>query len=815
MKLSYQWLKEYAKLPPSVTPEKVAEALKLATVEVEGVIRQGEGLAGVVVGRVMRAEKHPNADKLLVCSVDVGKEMLQIVCGGANVRVGMLVAVAKIGARVRWHGSGDPVEIQPTKLRGVESRGMICASSEIWLADLFPGAGEREILDLTGSGLRLGVSLSDGLELDDVIFEIDNKSLTNRPDLWGHYGMAREVAALLGRPFATYKTPAVKSGKTAKLAVRVENAADCPRYMAVTVTGVHTKLSPFWIQKRLLAAGVRPVNTIVDITNYVMLDIGEPMHAFDAASLADAKGNIHIAVRRARAGEKLRGLDGKDYTLAPEDILITDGEKPLVIAGVFGGAESGISEATQSIVFEAANFNAMSIRRTSTRLGLRTESSARFEKNPDPNLCETALRRAVELALELCPGARVASAVVDKKKFKLNQGPIRISQAEIENKMGVALSPKEITRILVSLGFAVQKKAGVFAVRVPSWRATKDISIAEDILEEIARVYGYHRIPSALPSFPIAPPEVNTVRRQTRRILDTLARVFGFSEVSTYSFASPAHVRLLGDRLEQYLELDNPLSRELPLLRRELIGNLLLTLAKNQEFVSYPRLVEAGKVFHREAEGESDGQKGTLPRQDTWLAAAAIVRENGFPLAHHALEVVGDASGKNFEVKKNTTIKPWHHSGRSADVWCEGRHVGFIYETHPRVSKGFGIHDRVGVMELNMSELGKLPHARRISYAPVPLFPSVMRDIAVVVEESATHADIFAAMARVDTLIHKVELFDVYRDDTMKGKKSMAYRLTLQAKDRTLTTEESDAVVKKALEILKKRFGAAPRSIQD
>src|SRR3989338_5643835 len=380
MLISFNWLKQHVTLPNSATPFEVAEKLKLSTVEVEGIKHQGKHLENIVVGKILSCEKHPNADKLKVCSVDVGKEKVTIVCGGSNVADGMMVVVAKSGAKVKWHGEGDLVELKPTVIRGVESNGMICGADEVGLLELFPKKEEKEIVDLSGRKLKAGEPLAAALSLSDVIFEIDNKSLSNRPDLWGHYGIAREVAALFGREVAAYAVPEIKEGKEVKLSVKVEDEKLCPKYLAVAVSGIKIEESPAWLKERLAAVGLRPINNIVDITNFVMLDLGQPMHAFDAAQIVNTKSGQKIIVRHAGDGEEFTTLDGKKHKLDSNMLVIANAEKAVALAGVMGGLASGVNDNTTSIVFESANFDAASIRRTSTKLGLRTDSSARFEK---------------------------------------------------------------------------------------------------------------------------------------------------------------------------------------------------------------------------------------------------------------------------------------------------------------------------------------------------------------------------------------------------------------------------------------------------
>ena len=614
MNISYNWLKQYVNLPDSVSVEEVAEKLKMSTVEVEGIERASALLNNVVVGKVISAEKHPQADKLKLCSVDVGNEKLQIVCGGSNVREGILVALAKIGAKVKWHGEGEPVELKPATIRGVESFGMICGADEIGLGGTLPPSGDHEIIDLIGKvdGKQIGKPLADALNLNDAILEIDNKSLSNRPDLWGHYGMAREVAVLFGKNIKDYKIKPIKPIKNPKisLSVGVKDAELCPRYMAVAVSGIKIAESPEWLKQRLSAAGVRPINNVVDITNYVMMDLGEPMHAFDAERVKNFKSeilNYKIIVRRAEAGEALTLLDGNKIELSPEDLVIADAEKPLALAGVMGGEYSAINEKTETIIFEAANFNASSIRKSSIRHGMRTDSSTRFEKSLDPNLCETALDKAVELILGCCPSAK-AEAMADEKNFTVATGPIAVDKNIFVKKLGEEIPEKQIVKILTQLGFGLADKGDKWSVKIPTWRATKDVGMAEDLVEEVAHVYGYDNLVSALPNMSIAPPEINGIRALEHLLRDVLVRDMKAVEIYNYSFVSREQKEKLKDSAE-YLELDNPLSKEKPLLRRSLLPNLIENAVKNIEYFDSVKIFEIGKIFTPELAGDQGGFK--------------------------------------------------------------------------------------------------------------------------------------------------------------------------------------------------------------
>lgn len=814
MLISKQWIHEFVKIPSRVSADDLAKLLTLSTVEVEGFFDQARGLGGVVVGKIVKIEAHPNADKLKVCSVDVGqKKPLTIVCGGSNIRERMIVAVALVGSRVRWHGEGEWVELKPARIRGVESAGMIAASDEIGLAGMFPKKEEREIMDLPLFKITAGVSLAKALRLDDIIFEIDHKSLSNRPDLWGHYGMAREVGALFGGALRPYTPPKILARNNMPLRVDVKEKKLCTRYMAVAMDGIQIAPSPAWMQARLRSCGVTAINNIVDITNYVMLEIGQPTHAFDANRLSDFSDEVRspksIIVRRADDGEKIVTLDGMERTLTPEMLVIADEKKPLAIAGMMGSAESGVGEATTSIVFESANFDAASIRRTSIALGLRSESSARFEKSLDPATAELALARAVELTLELVPGARVASAVVDVRWKKRPAKALIISWDFFKRKIGAEIPQKTIASILDRLGFGVKKNAKGLAISVPSWRATRGISIPEDIAEEVLRIWGYDKVLSRIPSASIAPPLSDPLLAMLRRLTDILAFECGLVEVYNYSFESPEWLKRLGDDFSAHLVLANPVAKERPLIREHLIPNLLQNVEANAHRFHRVALFETGRVF--------DGTSivDDLPKQETLLSIVYAQKnvETPFFIVSDCVARMMERLGISYQLQK--VILPQGaiaHPGRFANIMVGGREIGRIGELHPAIQMRLGIPYRVGMAEIRLETL--LPFAGSAGGClPVPVYPEVARDIAFIVGANTPHADIVSALTLVDTLIVGVELFDVFTGDAVPaGKKSMAYRLVYRSPDRTLTSEEVEAAHVRVERLLADKFGADIRA---
>lgn len=814
MQISYNWLKDFVKLPDSTSAEEVAEKLKMSTVEVEGIRKIGAELEGVVVGKILKIEAHPNADKLKVCEVDLKDEKATIVCGGSNLTEGMLVAVAKIGAKVKWHGEGELVTLEKVAIRGVESSGMICGADEIGLLDFFPKSGEKEIVDLSPLLFSkekkvIGQPLAKALGIGDEIFEIDNKSLSNRPDLWGHYGIAREVAVLNGRDVLPYKTTEIKPGKGLSLKVKIENSVAAPRYMAVAVKGVKIGESPAPVKQRLISCGLRPINSVVDITNYVMLETGQPLHAFDARELEQG-GKYDIGVRYARSGEKIITLDEKERDLPEKTLLITSHDKPVAIAGIMGGLGSGVKDDTNVVVFEAANFEAGHIRRSEMRMGLRTDASSRFEKSLDPSLCETALKKAVSMLIENSPGAETASAVVDEGGTKTVLRPIEIEGGFIEKKLGVEIPTKTVKTILGRLGFEVKATKAQWEVVVPSWRA-HDAATPEAIVEEVARIYGYENVPSGLPEFRIAPPIENRLRSVERKITDLLVEEQGFTEVYNYSFVSLDQIKKTGDDPAQYLELDNPLSKEKPYIRRDLLQNLLDNLVKNAGKRDRLKIFEIGQVYLPELPGlrSTPSSDELLPRQDTWLMAVYFDKKtsNAFSLARQALEGLTFRLPFKFKIEPAATVAPAEHPSRVAEVMLNEQPVGKLFELHPKAAKSFGLEGRVGILKINLSlvennwsEDGKL-------YQPIAVYPETDRDLAFLIDKKITNQEISDALSAVDPMLKNVELFDVFEGEGVgEDKKSMAYHLTLASAERTLKTEEVDGVMGKVKSVLENKF---------
>ncbi|MFZ2189988.1 MAG: phenylalanine--tRNA ligase subunit beta [Candidatus Magasanikiibacteriota bacterium] len=820
MLISFNWLKKYVSLPDSITPEEVADKLKLATVEVEKVIRQGENLEKIVVGKVAGVQKHPNADKLNICTVEFGEKFpVQIVCGGSNVREGMLVALAGLGANVKWHGEGELVELKKVKIRDVESYGMICASTEIGLGNMFPQRDEKEIMDLTELKLKVGEPLSEALGLNDVVLEIDNKSLSNRPDLWGHYGMAWEVAALFNKKVADLDISALGGSafggkeKKAKLSIKIQDTENCTRYIGAVVGGIKIEPSPKWMQDYLKACGVKAINNVVDITNFVNLELGRPSHAFDRRDIKDDT----IIVRRAVEGEKLTTLDGIERTLKDTMCLVCDAEKPVDLGGIMGGANSEIKSDTTEVILELANFNPANIRKTMSAFDLRTDAGVRFEKTLSPHLAELGLKRILTLMKEIIPTAHLISKVVDVNNDKAEKRSIELSPEYFTKKMGVELDKKQVVKILESLGFSVADKKEKLLVTLPVWRSVKDISIPEDLVEEIARIYGYANIPAVMPIFPTNPPEKNVLRILERQMKEILSLENGYTEVYNYSFVAPEFIKRIGLPTEDLIELDNPIAKDRPYLRHNLWPSLLENIETNQRQADVLKLFEIGKVFRIEQAGMrvAENSDELLPRQDTLLCLVCAGKNITVPFFEVSETFKNLMTHFNAEVefKPNEKVDDaFVHAGRQALVYVNGKGVGAIAELNPMTQKNLGLEARVGMLEINLDEL--LPVlTNEKKYVPLPQYPVVVRDIAFVVDRKITHAEIVQTLTKIDPLIVSVELFDVYSGKNLgENKKSLAYHITYQSLEKTLESGEVDKVQAKLVAKLEKEFKAEMRA---
>lgn len=791
MLVSLNWLKDFVDTP-AMRGDKLGELLTLKTAEVDRVIDEGEDLSGIVVGQVIEVQKHPNADKLKVTKTSIGKETLQIVCGGENLKEGMYVAVACLGAKVKWHGEGELVVMEKAVIRGVESYGMICASVEIGLNN--PDEGAHDILDLSALKPEVGTEVKDILHKDDVILEFDNKSLTHRPDLWGHVGIAREIAAVTGGKFKPLKVD-VKIPETGEsVDVKVKNKELCPRYCGLIINNIKVGQSPQWLAKRLSATGHGIHNNIVDVTNYVMTELGQPMHAFDKALIEGG-----IVVRTAKKNEKIRTLDGKEQTLDENMLVIADHKKPVAVAGIIGGEYSGINENTTSIILESANFNSSSVRRTSVKLAVRTDSVQRFEKALDPLLAETAIRHAAEIILKICPEAVIAGPITDIQK--LNKKPLKITldTEKAKSKIGADLSTEEMKRILESLEFKVTEKGRkikTFVVEVPTFRATKDVLIEDDLIEEIARIYGYDNIAHLLPSLPVRLPLENIERSKKHKARELFSYGLGFDEAYNYSFYGLADIKKSLLVEAQHLKLQNYLSEEQTHMVTSLVPNILKNLQENVKNFGEIKVYEIGHTYMEIGE--------YFPLEEKKICGAILVKGKSDKIFYEAKGCI-EAFIQKFNLTHAAEAKgakntPYAHPVKSLTfIDHSGKSLATCFMLHPTVQKNYDLSGySIAVFEINFTESLRLSEAIS-SYKRLPKFPSISFDVSVSVDKNVEVKTVQDVIENSEKeLISSVKLFDIYEGEKIENdKKAFAFSIVLQANDRTLTDLEMAQVQSK------------------
>ena len=804
MKLSLQWLNDFVKLPKSVSPEDLSNKLTMHTVEVEGIEHQDKAFESVVVGKVLSVAKHPNADRLRLAKVDVKTEVLDIVCGAPNLEEGQLVPVAMIGAILP-----GGLEIKESEIRGEKSFGMICAEDELGLGHNHDG------IMVLGKKAKAGQKFSDYLGLDDTVLEIDNKSLSNRSDLWGHYGLAREVSVFYDLKFPNYEdfcAPEFADNFSEKLNIKIEDKDLCPYYSALKIINLEVKESPEWLKNRLLAVGMHPINNLVDITNYVMLELGQPLHAFSAEKIEK------ITVRRAKKDESIETLDDKEHPLDTDILVIAANNKPAAVAGVIGGGATGVHTETKEIIFEAANFDAVSIRKASQKIGVRTDSSVRFEKSLDPNFCPLALRRAYKLLQETCPNAEVV-AYFKSGEIEVKTSPIELEISWLDDKIGQALGADKYLSILRGLGFVVEQKETKLKVVIPTWRAAKDVKIAEDLLEEIVRIYGYDNVPTSLPEITMAAPKILPELAFEKYLKDILAYRNALHETYNYSFVGESQLNKLKIDPSGYLRLANPISVEHTMLRQSLAPNLIFNARTNQFKYDSFGLFEIGRVFIDIVGKDERGGNSSelLPYQEKNVSFVLSGGENLFIRAKGIVENIFENISfgeKNVSFQPSETFPGWADKKQAAKIIVDGEEAGLVAVLDKNISFGIGLKKETVVAELNFNSLLEVYLATRgHQYEEVTKYPSVKRDLAFVVDAEILYNDLRETISNFDPLINSVELFDVYQGKNLPdGKKSLAFSVSYLSKEKTLTAEEIDSLQTKLLTLLEEKFGAQLRN---
>ncbi len=801
---SHNWIKDYLKTKDSV--EQFDEKMSLTGSSVEYIHRDKDLYNKMIVGEVKELKKHPNADALQIAMTDVGKKALaEIVCGGKNLKQGIKVVVALPGSKVRWHGEGELITLETVEVRGVKSAGMICAANELGFEKIAQGEKDIWIISSLTDAVP-GTPIADALDLNDTIFDIE--ATTNRPDQMSIIGLAREGGTAGLGTFGWDQEASKKklgerlgiTGDELPLKVSVKDSKLCPRYQAVVIDGIKVGPSPWWLQKRLLQAGHRPYNNIVDITNYVLHEFGQPMHTFDYDKLEGKE----IVVRKAKKGEKFLALDENEYELASSQLVIADKKRPVAVAGVMGGMDTGTTEKTKTIVFECASFEPVNVRRAARDLNLYSDSQLLFEKGLSTEATEPALMRAIELTLEIASG-RVASKVFDERAgaYKPSQFPFDPKKAS--ELIGVDIPEVQQMAILGNLGFTAKQTGGEYQITVPYWR-DHDIEASVDFTEEIARVYGYHNLPSKLPEGEL--PDLTPLPEFVweRRLKDILCGA-GATEMFSEPLISEADLKRYSLSDKDALHIANPLSVDAEYLRPNLNISMLKTIEANQREFPEGVLFELARAIVPQDKGLPNENQTVL------LAVYGSDGEKAFLRAKGLLErMLREAGVSEWSFDRDVGDSTYWHSARSAKIMIDGKQIGVLGEVAQATATQFGLEARVSLVEINFSDL--LPHLSIMKkYTQTPEFPAVKRDLAFVLDNTVEYSAVEAALLEVDSMIRTIELFDVYSGKGVKeDQKSLAVHLEFRLDDRTLKSEEVDAVVEGVVKMLKKEFHATIRA---
>ena len=805
MKVSLNLIREYVDLPQNLTDEQIAYDMTLRTVEVEKVENTALKFHDIVVGKILEVKKHPNADKLRICMVDVGEaEPIQIVCGGSNLYEGEYVVVSKPGAEVVWHGEGEPVKVSKTKMRGEISCGMICASSEVYLSDFFQKEGETEIIDLKGFDCKPGDNVANLFGMNDTVLEIDNKSLSNRPDLWGHYGIARELSAIYDVPLK--EPPKYELDKNLpEYNVQIKDKEKCNRYVAVEIDGIYEKQSPIWMQSLLSKTGQRPINAIVDITNYVMMAVGEPLHAFDKTHVSGEK----IIVRNAKENEELLLLDNNSIKLTTDDLVICDESDAMALAGIRGGKKDSILPDTKGIVLEIANFSADTIRKTGKRFAEKTESSMRYEKGMDTQRVDDGLNLALELIKKIFPESKIIK-YTDVYPNKTQNNKIKISEKFLDTRLGKKIPKEKIEQILTSLGYKISYNNGEYEVIVPTWRSTGDVTIKDDVMGDIARILSFNSFEAK----PITITFEHSIRQNDvlleRRIKEYLAERCGFYEIYTYPWIEEKYIQVAGVDMNKSLKLATPPAPDLAYLRSSLIPGMIEAISKNLRYYDEFRLFDYEEVYEK-GDYRPSSEDEILPIQKNYLTGS-IVGKNAKEIFFEAKGVIENMSRYCHmeEIKLEKIEKPyWADINAYLNITKDNEIIGTFGLLSVKAMSDSKIkRTNVALFEINADKF--VPYASRTNkYERLPELPLVEKDLSILVNEEVTWKEIEES---IKSKVKEVEFVDEYRGNQIpEGKKSITLKVKVLNEGTTMTSEQINEKMNSILKILDKKCGAKLR----
>ena len=805
MKVSLNWIKKYIDLPKDLTPKQIAYDLTLRTVEVEDVLDTSEKYRDIVVGKILEVKNHPNADELRICITDIGEDHpVQIVCGGSNLYKGEYVVVSKPGAKVVWHGEGEPVTIGKSKIRGEESYGMICSACEVYLDYFFPAKDSSEIVDLKDVDCKPGQNIADIVFMNDTVFEIDNKSLTNRPDLWGHYGIARELSAIYDVPLK--ELPKIDiDPNLPEYKIEIKEPTKCQRYVGIEIENVYVKESPLWMKALIINGGMRPISAIVDITNYVMLAVGQPLHAFDRTHVEGEK----IIVRNARKGEKLLLLDNATLNFTEDDLVISDVNNAIGLAGIRGGKKDSILPDTKGIVLEVANFTAGTIRKTGKRFDEKTDASIRYEKNMDTERVDLGVSMSLQLIKELFKESKVV-AYGDNYPVKTKRSVIDVPQEFLDIRLGKVLTRETIEKVLKLLGYDVEYKNNIYHVIAPVWRSTGDVSIKDDVMGDIARLLGYQ-------SFEPKPLTIkfdHAVRQNDvlleRRLREYLAFRCGFNEIYTYPWIDIKYINAAKIDTTNSVRLATPPSPTLATLRSSLVPGMLEAVSKNLRYFDNFKMFEIAQVFEKGEYHESTLEE-TLPIHKKYLTGCIVVK--AAKKIFYELKGVIESMASYCHMEELSFVKKEKPSWADSDVYlnvvCKNEIIGsFGLVSVFTMMESKIKRTNVAVFELNSDKF--IPYASRTNnFEALPQFPLVAKDLSILVDNDVTFEEISKA---IKSKVKYLEFIEEYKGDQIPdGKKSIMLHIKIGNDDSTMNSEQINDSMNNIIKILNDKCGAELR----
>ncbi len=768
MFVSINWIKEFVDLD-GLDIKKLINQFTLSTAEVEDVYYKGADIRGVCVATILSVENHPNSKKLHLLKVDGGDRIYNVVCGAPNVRENMRIAFVKAGGRV------PAGEITLATVAGYESEGMCCSAFELGLTDDKTGLMEIDVEAPNGTDIK------DLYPIEDVIFEVDNKSLTNRPDLWGHYGIAREIAALADRPLKALPLAELESDSTEKIKVTVERPDLVYRYSCIKMDNITKNISPFAMQIRLYYCGMRGINLLADLTNYIMLELGQPTHAFDAKKIDE------IAIGTPAENCKFTTLDNTERDITTDTLMIKNGSVPVAIAGIMGGLDSEIVGDTDAVVLECANFDGISVRKSSSRLGLRTDASARYEKMLDPEMTVTAAQRFAYLLKEIDGGAKIASQLTDEYVRKYPEIAIDFDKAYVDKYTGIDISSDRIEKTLVSLGFGVTSDADKFNVKVPSYRATKHVTIKADIIEEITRIYGYDNFSIITTKSPLKPVKSSPVRAESNEIKDILVKHYNMHEVHSYIWGDVRKYKKLGIEVEDNVKVLNIESSDNGTIRNSMLPTLLSALSENKDFDKKIGIFEIGRV--------ADGIKADGTANERRRLGIVMFDKDGDEKAlyFNAIGVIKkifeQIKHKAPEFEKIAPVHAWQHPKNTAGISCDGVKIGTVNTLHPANAQKLDKNGKAVCIEIDIDDFVTI-NGENISFCEPSAMQATYYDLSLVLKDGVKFADIENCWKKLGIAeLTSYKIIDTYENDVL-GIKSATVRLFFGSMERTLEMEE-------------------------